>query len=83
MPGTRKNHVNVLQHIQGYLKNHLDGDDKQEMVQTIDKYRQGQLPLIVPITLLNHHFRKFPNEYISNSYYMDPYPEELCLQNAI
>ncbi|MCI5107997.1 MAG: DUF523 and DUF1722 domain-containing protein [Pseudomonadales bacterium] len=80
---TRKNHVNVLQHIQGYLKNHLDGDDKQEMVQTIDKYRQGQLPLIVPITLLNHHFRKFPNEYISNSFYMDPYPEELCLQNAI
>lgn len=80
---TRKNHVNVLQHIQGYLKNHLDSEDKQELVQTIDKYRAGQLPLIVPITLLNHHFRRNPDDYIANSYYMNPYPEELCLQNAI
>ena len=80
---TRKNHVNVLQHIQGYLKNYLDGDDKQEMVQTIENYRQGLLPLIVPITLLNHFFRKHPNDYTSNSWYMNPYPAELCLQNQI
>ena len=80
---TRKNHVNVLQHIQGYLKNHLGADDKQELVQTIENYRLGLLPLIVPITLLNHFFRKHPNEYISNSWYMNPYPSELCLQNAI
>ncbi len=80
---TRKNHVNVLQHIQGYLKNYLDPDDKQELVQTIENYRLGLLPLIVPITLLNHFFRKHPNEYISNSWYMNPYPSELCLQNAI
>jgi len=41
------------------------------------------LPLIVPITLLNHFFRKHPNDYISNSWYMNPYPAELCLQNQI
>jgi len=80
---TRKNHVNVLQHIQGYLKNYLDKDDKQELRQTIENYRLGQLPLIVPITLLNHFFRKHPDEYISNSWYMNPYPAELCLQNTI
>lgn len=80
---TRKNHVNVLQHIQGYLKSFLDGDDKQELVQTIENYRNGLLPLIVPITLLNHFFRKHPNDYISNSWYMNPYPAELCLQNSI
>ncbi len=80
---TRKSHVNVLQHIQGYLKNDLDSDDKQELVQTLDKYRKGQLPLIVPITLLNHFFRKHPDSYIERSYYMNPYPEELCLQNVI
>lgn len=80
---TRKNHVNVLQHIQGYLKNYLDKDDKQEMLQTIEKYRIGQIPLIVPITLLNHFFRKHPDQYISDSWYMNPYPEELRLQNLI
>lgn len=80
---TRSNHVNVLQHIQGYLKQNLDADDKQELVQTLEKYKKGQVPLIVPITLLNHFFRKHPDEYISRSYYMTPYPEELCLQNVI
>jgi len=78
---TRGNHVNVLQHIQGYLKNHLDAADKQEMLQTIERYRVGEIPLIVPITLLNHFFRKFPNDYISNSWYMNPYPAEMSLQN--
>lgn len=80
---TRKNHVNVLQHIQGYLKNYLDKDDKQELLQTIEKYRIGQIPLIVPITLLNHFFRKHPDKYISDSWYMNPYPGELRLQNSI
>ena len=80
---TRKNHVNVLQHIQGYLKNYLDKEDKQEMIQTIENYRTGMIPLIVPITLLNHFFRKHPNDYIENSWYMRPYPAELSLQNTI
>lgn len=80
---TRGNHVNVLQHIQGYLKTSLDADDKQELVQTIANYHQGLLPLIVPITLLNHYFRKFPDAYISNSWYMNPYPAEMKLQNEI
>lgn len=80
---TRGNHVNVLQHIQGYLKADLDADDKQELVQTITSYRHGLLPLIVPITLLNHYFRKFPSSYIANSWYMNPYPAEMKLQNEI
>jgi len=41
------------------------------------------VPLIVPITLLNHFFRKFPDEYIKNSWYMRPYPAQLSLQNMI
>jgi uncharacterized protein YbgA (DUF1722 family) len=49
----------------------------------VEKYRLGQLPLIVPITLLNHFFRKHPDEYIANSWYMNPYPEEMSLQNHI
>jgi uncharacterized protein YbgA (DUF1722 family)/uncharacterized protein YbbK (DUF523 family) len=83
IPATRGNHVNTLQHIQGYLKKPLGADDKLELTETVEKYRLGQLPLIVPITLLNHFFRKHPDEYISNSWYMNPYPEEMSLQNHI
>ena len=80
---TRKNHVNTLQHVQGYLKNHLDADDKQELTTNINQYREGLLPLIVPITLLRHHFRRHPNNYISDSYYMQPHPSELMLLNSL
>lgn len=80
---TRKNHVNTLQHIQGYLKNDLDAGDKEELRSTIEDYHKGLLPLIVPITLLRHHFRRNPKGYIENSYYLQPHPGELMLLNHI
>lgn len=83
IPASRGNHVNVLQHIQGYLKKPLDAEDRAELTEIVERYRLGQLPLVVPITLLNHFFRKNPDEYIANSWYMNPYPEEMRLQNHI
>lgn len=80
---SRKNHVNVLQHIQGYLKKELDTDNKAELCELIERYRQGEIPLIVPLTLLKHHFRKNPDPYIEESYYMSPYPQELRLINEL
>ena len=82
-PATRGRHVNVLQHVQGYLRPHLDADDRQELGDAFARYQRGEIPLIVPITLLNHYFRRFPNEYIRDSWYMQPYPAELSLQNGI
>ena len=79
----RSNHVNVLEHIRGYLKNDLDKSDKQELTESIENYRLGLLPLIVPITLLRHHFRRHPNQYIEDSYYLKPHPDELMLLNSL
>ncbi|MDO9105068.1 MAG: DUF523 and DUF1722 domain-containing protein [Methylovulum sp.] len=79
----RASHVNVLQHIQGYLKKELGADDKAELCELIERYRNGEIPLIVPLTLLKHHFRKSPDSYIENSYYMSPYPQELRLINQL
>ena len=53
------------------------------MIEVMDKYRHGEVPLIVPVTLMKHHLRRFPDEYISSQYYMAPYPEELMLRNMI
>ncbi|MEC8858636.1 MAG: DUF523 and DUF1722 domain-containing protein [Pseudomonadota bacterium] len=80
---SRGDHVNVLQHIQGYLKEQLDAQDKEELREMLERYHKGLLPLIVPITLLNHHFRRNPVEYIERSWYMHPYPAEMALQNHI
>jgi uncharacterized protein YbgA (DUF1722 family)/uncharacterized protein YbbK (DUF523 family) len=80
---TRNNHVNVLQHLQGFLKNDIDSADKQELGETIEKYRMQLLPLIVPVTLLRHHFRRHPKEFVSKSKYLDPHPAELMLLNTL
>jgi uncharacterized protein YbgA (DUF1722 family) len=53
------------------------------LTDSVENYRRGLLPLIVPITLLRHHFRRNPNEYIERSYYMQPHPDELMLLNSL
>jgi len=41
---TRGKHVNVLQHLMGYLKNDLSSEDKPELLGLIEDYRQGLVP---------------------------------------
>lgn len=79
----RRNHANVLQHILGYFKTVLTQADKAELVECIEQYRMGQIPLIVPIKLLKNVLRRYPNEYLSSQVYFSPYPEELGLRNHI
>ncbi|MDJ0739470.1 MAG: DUF523 and DUF1722 domain-containing protein [Gammaproteobacteria bacterium] len=79
----RKRHVNVLQHIQGYLKDRIDGSDKRELLESIEAYRREEVPLVVPTKLLRSYFRRNPDHYIDQQWYLDPYPESLGLRNAI
>jgi uncharacterized protein YbgA (DUF1722 family) len=82
--GTRGKHVNVLQHLMGYLKKDLSGEDKQELLGLIEDYRQGLLPLIVPLTLLKHHLNRHPvPEWVHQQVYLHPYPKELMLRNHV
>ena len=78
---TPKQHGNVLMHIMGFFKDDIDTDDKAELLEIIEAYRQEQLPLIVPMTLIQHHLRRHSNPYISAQYYINPHPRELMLRN--
>ena len=80
---TRKSNTNVLTHLQGYLKKQLQSKEKEKLIEVIEQYRKGIVPLIVPVTLLQHHFNIHPNDYISKQAFFDPYPQELSLRNAI
>ena len=82
-PARPRQHVNVLEHLLGFLKEHLDKSDREEMAETIAQYREGLLPLIVPITLVRHHFRRHPDPYIQRQYYLSPHPKELMLRDSI
>lgn len=80
-PATRRRHANVLQHLFGFFKKKVDAEDRREMQEIIDHYRHGLLPLVVPITLLRHYLRRFPDAYLSEQYYLAPHPDELMLRN--
>lgn len=73
----RKRHTNALQHIMGYLRKKIDSDDRQELLQSIMSYQKGEVPLVMPLTLLKHHFSKHPNDYIAKQRYLSPFPIEL------
>jgi uncharacterized protein YbgA (DUF1722 family)/uncharacterized protein YbbK (DUF523 family) len=80
---------NVLQHVMGFFKNQLTGDEKQELLDVIEQYRRRTVPLIVPITLLSHYVRKYGPvlgksvAYLADQYYLHPHPAELSLRSYI
>jgi len=75
--------VNVLQHILGYLKKVLTQEDKKELLEVFEAYRQQQLPLITPVTLLRHYLRLYPQPYIEQQHYLKPFPEQLALRSVL
>lgn len=78
---TVKKNVNVLHHIVGYFKKNLTKDEKKELLDVIDSYHCSNVPLIVPITLLNHYVRKYKQAYLASQHYLNPHPIELKLRN--
>jgi len=78
----RKNN-NVLQHLMGYFKKQLTADEKQELLEVFGQYRDGYVPLLVPITLINHYIRKYDQPYLKQQTYLHPHPLELKLRTYV
>jgi len=80
---TRARHVNVLQHLVGFLKRELSDDERAELVEVIAEYRRELVPLVVPLTLLKHHVRRLGLAYLADQVYLNPHPKELMLRNHV
>jgi uncharacterized protein YbgA (DUF1722 family)/uncharacterized protein YbbK (DUF523 family) len=80
---TPKKNANVLQHMIGYFREQLTSDEKQELLEVIDHYRQEYIPLIVPITLIQHYVRKYDQPYLKKQIFLNPHPLELQLRNHV
>lgn len=80
---TRASHGNTLFHISGYLKRELTSEQRQRLRGLIESYRKGDVPLIVPVTMLKHYFADSPDAYINNQVFLTPYPDELKLRNLV
>ncbi|MFW5409868.1 YbgA family protein [Pectobacterium brasiliense] len=82
-PASRKNHTNVLMHIQGYFRNQLTLRQRGELREVILHYRDGLLPILAPLTLLKHYLAEYPDRYLLTQNYFDPYPQSLGLRLPI
>lgn len=80
---SRKNHTNVLTHIQGYFRNQLNSRQRDELGEVIRHYRVGLLPILAPITLLKHYLAEYPDNYLLSQNYFDPYPKDLALRLTV
>ena len=80
---TTAKQVNVLQHLAGFCREHLDAADRQELAAVVDDYRRQLVPLVVPLTLLRHHLERHRVTYVQGQTYLSPHPKELMLRNHV
>jgi uncharacterized protein YbgA (DUF1722 family) len=80
---TRAKNTNVLQHILGFFKKELDAPSRQELLGHVQDYRQGLVPLVVPLTLVAHYVRILNVPYLRDQIYLNPHPKELALRNHV
>ena len=80
---TPARHVNVMQHIAGYLRDRCDADSRRELTEVIEEYRRATVPLVVPLTLIRHWVRRFNIAYLKGQTYLEPHPRELMLRNHV
>ncbi len=78
---TPAKNTNVLQHLVGLLKKDLDQTSCRELLDRIEAYRQGMIPLVVPLTLLGHYARVFDIPNLREQVYLNPHPKELALKS--
>ena len=80
---TPRKNTNVLMHMVGYFREQLSSDEKKELLEVIENYRRERIPLIVPVTLINHYVRKYDQPYLKQQVYLKPHPLELQLRNHV
>ena len=80
---TNKKNTDVLLHMIGYFKKLLSTEDKKDILDAIENYRNELVPLIVPVTLIRHYVRKYDVTYLQDQVYLNPHPKELMLRNHV
>lgn len=75
--------LNVLEHMAGFFKNELTKGEKKEIQKSFEEFKDGIIPLIVPIKLLELYINKHEISYLQNQKFLNPYPSELGLRSDI
>ncbi len=80
---TRGRNANALQHAFSQISEVIDDPRRHDIVDTIDAYRTGDVPLSVPVALLSHHAHGDGLAWVAEQTYLNPYPAELRLRHHL
>src|SRR5207249_9498726 len=77
---SRKQHVQVMQQIAGFVRDKLDAPGKRELGEMLEDYRLGRVPRAAPLALLPRHVGSNEVACVADQLYLNPYPQELMLR---
>jgi uncharacterized protein YbgA (DUF1722 family)/uncharacterized protein YbbK (DUF523 family) len=69
--------INVMHKIMGYFSNQLSKEEKDFFIKSLEKYKEGELPLSANISILKAWIIRFKQQYLMDQTFLEPYPEEL------
>lgn len=75
--------INVLDHLYGYFKKQLTEDEKVHYRETVEEFRDGIVPLIAVIKVLQQFLSHYGSAYLETQVFFHPYPAELALRSKI
>ena len=82
-PATPGRHQDVLEHLAGHVTEEVSSEDRAELQRAIEEYRDGIVPLAVPLALLRRHIRAASAEWAAAQVYLEPAPRELGLRSRL
>ena len=83
VPATPAGHFAVLKTVFEAVKKAVEPAVQKELARSLQDYRQGNVPLAVPLTLLRHYVRVHQNPHFNQQTYLEPEPKELLLRTQV
>ena len=81
-PANRRDQTNVLMHVQGYFRPHIDSTERQQLAALIDSYRRGEQQLLAPLMRIKHYMALYPDAWLSGQRYFELWPRVINLRHA-
>lgn len=79
----KRHHGQVLTRVVVKINKELNDTQKKDILNMIDEYTAGEIPLSAPIRMVKHYLTAIDNDFLNQSSYLNPYPESLGLMNGL
>jgi uncharacterized protein YbgA (DUF1722 family)/uncharacterized protein YbbK (DUF523 family) len=76
-PARYTSNINVCMHALGYFSKELSGREKGFFLDSLERYREGKVPLSVCLNLVMSWIVRFEEQYLIGQTFFQPYPKEL------